>query len=767
MWNRSIRSSFRGGARAGLAVVLSLALPLTACVGETGPEGDQGPIGPVGAKGDPGPAGAKGDTGATGAQGEKGATGDAGAKGDTGATGAAGAQGEKGDKGETGATGPKGDKGDPGPAAGDFPLTLDPTGIVGRVTDTAGNPVPNAQVFLVPAASVSKVKLLLDTPDNAKVTPAEAAADKNDEPLEDLIDTQTGTPTFPVVTTDSAGVYNFKTPATGSWFVYVLPAKSDTERLPGGSVTRFAKKTDEMVGKRLDITLSMAVPKDALYVGTTACTYCHGKQHIKSTLHFLGIRRPGLSDGLQKMPSGKWSDFDGALGLFDGQTTIWYYSKNPTATPPSYSTYLVKKGETQPDDAWLAANTPSFKIILSKNSAGQFQATVANVKDPTETPKTYTAQLSYGGGLYKQRFAVETVTGLRHILPIQYNHQGTHDNTSAIPTSRKLVIGYNTDRWYNESTKKLAEPTNGKSFEAFCVGCHASGVQVKPDGGSFFTTPIPDPMAVFDFDKDGVGDQLNLGCETCHGPGSKHMEKQGKGWYIVSPQNLPPERENLICAACHSRANGIGAGKTEAPLDANGNMPLPGMRRSEWIPKHISKFDDGIWTTTKSADGTYNTAVGDGKHSSKHHQQYSDFIKSSHYRNSTRLVDCSDCHNPHGSNNAKQLRYDPTTSDLCGSCHTTQAADIGKHSFEKTKMPAAVPVTCVDCHMTKTAQSGSGVKGMGGFWMNDISSHFFDVPKKDLLKGVDPTAANGPKDKVLPVPYVHSCGTGCHKLPVQ
>ena len=71
-------------------------------------------------------------------------------------------------------------------------------------------------------------------------------------------------------------------------------------------------------------------------------------------------------------------------------------------------------------------------------------------------------------------------------------------------------------------------------------------------------------------------------------------------------------------------------------------------------------------------------------------------------------------------------------------------------------------INCVDCHATKTMQTGAGLgKGLSNkdgktYWMNDITSHLFDVPRKTnkALKGVEP-------GKAMPIPYINACGA-CH-----
>ena len=52
-----------------------------------------------------------------------------------------------------------------------------------------------------------------------------------------------------------------------------------------------------------------------------------------------------------------------------------------------------------------------------------------------------------------------------------------------------------------------------------------------------------------------------------------------------------------------------------------------------------------------------------------------------------------------------------------------------------------------------------GLTGKDGknYWMNDITSHLYDVPRKDNkgVKGVEP-------GKAMPIPYTNACGAACH-----
>jgi hypothetical protein len=87
---------------------------------------------------------------------------------------------------------------------------------------------------------------------------------------------------------------------------------------------------------------------------------------------------------------------------------------------------------------------------------------------------------------------------------------------------------------------------------------------------------------------------------------------------------------------------------------------------------------------------------------------------------------------------------------------------VKPHSQQKVGFEHDIKISCVDCHMTMTMQTGAGYgKGLvtkegQNYWMNDITSHLFTVPRKDnkAVKGVDPGRA-------MPIPYTNACGT-CH-----
>jgi hypothetical protein len=701
-----------------------------ALAGCSGADGAAGATGPSGTSGATGPAGA---TGATGATGTKGGNGDAGTVGPTGSAGPTGPIGPTGTAGPTGSAGPTGTTGPAGPGY----LSLEAAGVVGFVRDTADKPVVGATVYLVPVSDIPTAAL-----DLTDVVKARASTD--DEPLEDTIAAKGAGYTKAV--TDADGVYRITTVASGSYFVSVAPATADTGHLPGGSSCRRAVKSADLVGKQLNIEISTRPSAKAEYVGTSVCLNCHGMVHERQTLHMLGIRPMGKTGPLQD--SSRFPDWNKPLAnkFTAAGTTIYIYGYNGNATSPDW-----KASETNP------GSTVSFTIKLYTN-AGKYFADLANVAG-TPATKTYEIGISYGGGLYKQRY-IAKIGGSWYILPIQFNFQGL-TNEGTAPQSRWVWQHYNAQNWYDETNKALKEPALGKSFDNNCAGCHFSGFKLTGDSTSGYKAHgVPDEKGEMDFDGDGLPEQMNIGCETCHGPGSEHWQWAGQGRSIVSPNLLTPEREVTICAVCHTRALGAGGGATEAPMSQAGVMPVAGTSRADFLKNYVSKLDDGMWDAQK----------GDGKHSKKHHQQVSDFLKSGKYRNGTSLVTCASCHDPHGNSGlSHQIRDKLDTSaggaGMCMSCHDATfqaganlAARMQAHWKARGVADVAMgDIRCVDCHMPKTAKSGSGTAGIAiagtTYYLGDISSHVFDMPRKKDI-------ATKASDQ-MPIAYSNPCG-GCH-----
>ena len=600
--------------------------------------------------------------------------------------------------------------------------------VKGIVQDASGQAVENATVYLVPSTDVEEM---------AK-TPTEIKRDsKNDEPLEDNL--AANRDKYQKASTDKKGNFKISNVADGKYFIYVEP--SDKSHLPGGDKSNKAISTTEFKGKTIKILVSGNVPADATYVGTSKCLTCHKAYDTeKKTLHKLGIRVAGKDSKLQD--ASRFPEFDNGLKKLMAGTKFYFYNFDKGR---GFDKYMIS--EKMPSDP----ASVSFTATFFKDSDGKLKFKTENVKDTSDPARTYTVEMTYGGGLYKQRYLYRVG---KNLFPfVQYNPAG---DDSYGDRTRKPWRDYHADWLFNEQTKKLSNPPIAKSFEKECASCHYTGYTLKHlESGEYIAGAVNDPNGEADIDGDGIPNELNIGCENCHGAGSAHVKapKGKKASTIVSPGKLSTERSSVVCGQCHSRPQGNL--KNDQPVNKDNKMMIPGTSRNDYLLNYTTRED--------AAQKDY---WADGLHSKAHHQQYTDFIKSKKYRNGNHLLKCSDCHDPHGMTNYKhQMRADvkDMKNSLCTTCHKANA-DIKKHMQAKTGVPEMGKINCIDCHNTKTMQTGAGLgKGLArkdgkNYWMNDITSHLFDVPRKDNagVKGVEP-------GKAMPIPYTNACGK-CHNV---
>lgn len=137
-----------------------------------------------------------------------------------------------------------------------------------------------------------------------------------------------------------------------------------------------------------------------------------------------------------------------------------------------------------------------------------------------------------------------------------------------------------------------------------------------------------------------------VGCESCHGPGSLHNQAGGGRDNIINPKRSPE-----ACFACH--------------LDLRGRFSLP----------YHHPIEDGKVTCTDCHDPHQGPAIKSGGTQMAaenetclrcHPQQRGPFV----FEHEASREGCLTCHNPHGSVNQKLLTE--RNSNLCLKCHFQQ-----------------------------------------------------------------------------------------------
>ena len=627
------------------------------------------------------------------------------------------------------------------------------------VSNSSGAPVAGARVYLVPADDVDGSSI------NGVDMRTGASADR-DEPLEDAVRLH-GTGYLQTVT-DAAGTALVPTVPEGRFFCFVAPAPGDTEHLPGGSRSRLALDWTVLNSVDTVITLSSQPSPAATYVGSSRCLNCHSAFATQAQhAHRLGFAVPGQLGPLQDVSrhpdfQDNWarylpaashtggtavylSDFDAARGFDKFKTSL----SDPTPL-----------GQTVQIRAWFWRDTAdgAYKITLEN---------MVNGADP-RSPWTLEVALTYGGAVYKQRNLVK-VPGRKGLYPLlQYQMQGSE---TRYDRTRKVYRDYHADWFWDAGASLFQDPPLNKNFEANCTACHSTGFQRFQDAmtSEWMSTAVDDPAGVYDIDGDGSLDEINVGCEVCHGPGSEHVayrppagSGQTRGRYIVTLRNLSPSREMMVCGRCHGRELGNGSIVNDEPLNASNEMLPVGASRHEYLT--------GGYVQRQGPAASH--MWRDELHSKSHHQQYSDLLKSTKHRNGRILVTCTDCHDSHGqAPYPHHLKADPAdpVSGLCSSCHFY---DLTQHMLEKTgSTHSGAATSCYRCHMADTAKTGAGRYGLlispptgmpsdedVVFYQNDISSHLFlKIPRK----GHPDVAGQTPSD-AMPIPYTNGCGAPCH-----
>lgn len=215
-----------------------------------------------------------------------------------------------------------------------------------------------------------------------------------------------------------------------------------------------------------------------------------------------------------------------------------------------------------------------------------------------------------------------------------------------------------------------------------CNGCHTTAFSARKDGQGKY---------VFSRQENGVG------CEVCHGPGSKHVASQGQG-NIVNPAKLGTWQQEQLCGQCHSRVT--------SKQDKDFAFPLGYTLGQTDLQDRVA-----FWT--------YSTTPGNfwgNEDARKNRQQYHDTMRSGHM---AAAVTCSTCHLDHAAVHQQGSLKLPRGQQCIG-CHTAQKA-----MFEGS-VHAQKGVVCVDCHMAKMAnRAGATLKTPKAPW--DVTAHTMRV----------------------------------------
>ena len=215
-----------------------------------------------------------------------------------------------------------------------------------------------------------------------------------------------------------------------------------------------------------------------------------------------------------------------------------------------------------------------------------------------------------------------------------------------------------TKEWNLSPGYQLADLGFSRPIAQECVACHSGRARpVARHNGEYQEPPF---------------EELAIGCENCHGPGSAHVAKPSQKGSIVNPAKLQTRLAEEICLNCHQS----GDARVLQPGKTNGD------------------FRPGTWSIETAALLKIPSSLRQNKETDllEHH---SAMKASKCFRASGGKLSCLTCHDPHKQPAGKQAEV--YYRSKCLTCHKDASCPL--------PLPARVKQAgsdnCIACHMPK------------------------------------------------------------------
>ena len=251
-------------------------------------------------------------------------------------------------------------------------------------------------------------------------------------------------------------------------------------------------------------------------------------------------------------------------------------------------------------------------------------------------------------------------------------------------------------RWYHirpDENVTAGDPVHwtgpNMNWNYMCADCHSTNLKKNYDlqTKTYHTTY----------------DIINVSCESCHGPASKHIEWSQNQELNVTNKGFPlsfgsstkawrernatlksfiQEKELNVCAKCHSRRSQLDDDFVPGDLFLDHYLPV---NLDDGLYFHDGKIDDEVYV-------------------------YNSFLQSKMY---AQGVTCTDCHDAHS------LERKGVGDKVCFSCHQSDLYAASSHHKHKEGSGGS---SCIACHMPARTYMG----------VDSRNDHSFRVPRPDI-----------------------------------
>lgn len=205
-----------------------------------------------------------------------------------------------------------------------------------------------------------------------------------------------------------------------------------------------------------------------------------------------------------------------------------------------------------------------------------------------------------------------------------------------------------------------------------CHVCHGQAVRVFENNPHYthrLDGTIPTPSS-----EDTAPDAALL-CATCHGDGDRHAQNPDDPKTLIRfnhPKSATPDEKNAACLNCHEKGVHFAwGGSTHDTKD---------MTCATCHSVHNPVGDDNLLVKANTTETCFQC----------HKLQKAQIQRTSHMPIREGKLDCSSCHNPHGTTSEKLLSS-VSVNENCYQCH---AEKRGPFLFEH----APVAENCMNCH---------------------------------------------------------------------
>lgn len=247
----------------------------------------------------------------------------------------------------------------------------------------------------------------------------------------------------------------------------------------------------------------------------------------------------------------------------------------------------------------------------------------------------------------------------------------------------------------SETAQALQEPPEGATYVGSdtCLSCH------EAVGGEFNKTPHRDIMSESFSAPDAKDGEKVQGCESCHGPGSAHVEAGGgdvgiRNW--ETPMRMSPQQSrqaNSTCLECHKTDNHMAAwGASVHNANTVACIACHDPHRSEHprLLRLPSAPQPASWEPKSPPSAPRDFAAEPTLLCMECHRgQRAQAMMPSHHPMLEGKMSCSDCHDVHGPN-VSSLRA-INVNETCAQCHRDKT---GPFAFEH----APATDNCATCH---------------------------------------------------------------------